>query len=340
MIVGAFDLHRGQITFEYMDMETGDVRRGRIAPADRAHLREWLMRFDGREAAFAVEGCTGWRYVVEELVGAGVVPHLAEPADSAALRGRKKRAKTDRSDSTMLREALVEGRLPESWIPPAQVLEVRAKLRLYKDLSDERVGWIQRIHATLFHMGVPAVRAGLWSPEGQATLECADLSPATRQAVRMGLDVIEGLTVQLNPLRGELVGFARRHPACRALHGALYGVGPFTSAAIWAEMGDCRRFSSSDDAVRHTGLDVTVWSSDKRRSAGRLSRQGPPVLRWALYEAAKNASRVSSPDHAYYQQTRERLGAKRATISVARKLARRAFHILTNLGDQALAEAA
>jgi transposase len=339
MIVGAFDLHRGQITFDYMDMELGEVRRGRIAPADRAHLREWLIRFEGQEAELAVEGCTGWRYVVEELVRVGVVPHLAEPADSAALRGRKKRAKTDRTDSTMLREALADGRLPESWIPPTQVLEVRAKLRLYKDLADERVGWIQRLHATLFHMGAPAIRAGLLTAEGQAAMECADLSPATRQAVRVGADVIEALSAQLDPLRGELVGFARRHPACTALRG-LYGVGPLTSVAIWAEMGDCRRFSSSSDAVRHTGLDVTVWSSDKRRSAGRLSRQGPPVLRWALYEAAKNAARAGSPDHAYYHRTRERLGAKRATISVARKLARRAFHILTNLGDQALTEAA
>ena len=145
MIVGAFDLHRGQITFDYVDMELGEVRRGRIAPADRAHLREWLLRFDGQEAEFAVEGSTGWRYVVEELVRVGVVPYLAEPADSAALRGRKKRAKTDRTDSTMLREVLADGRLPKSGIPPTEVLEVRAKLRLYKDLADERVGWIQRL---------------------------------------------------------------------------------------------------------------------------------------------------------------------------------------------------
>jgi transposase len=257
------------------------------------------MRFEGQEAEFAVEGCTGWRYVVEELVRVGVVPHLAEPADSAALRGRKKRAKTDRTDSTMLREALADGRLPESWIPPTQVLEVRAKLRLYKDLAEGRVGWVQRLHATLFHMGAPVIRAGLLTAEGQAAVECADLSPATRQAMRVGADVIEALSAQLDPLRGELVGFARRHPACTALRG-LYAVGPLTSVAIWAEMGDCRRFSSSTDAVRHTGLDVTVWSSDKRRSAGRLSRQGPPVLRWALYEAAKSAARASSPDHAYY----------------------------------------
>ncbi len=95
-IVGAFDVHRRQLTFEYLDTMTGEVRRGRVAPADREHLREWLARFAGQaEVAFALEGCTGWRYVVEELVAAGVTPHLAEPADTAAARGRKRRAKTD-----------------------------------------------------------------------------------------------------------------------------------------------------------------------------------------------------------------------------------------------------
>ncbi len=92
-IVGAFDVRRRQLTFEYLDTVTGELRRGRVVPADREHLREWLARFTGQpDVAFALEGCTGWRYVVEELVAAGIEPHLAEPADTAALRGKKRHA--------------------------------------------------------------------------------------------------------------------------------------------------------------------------------------------------------------------------------------------------------
>ena len=72
------------------------MKRGQIAPADRAHLRSWLVRFAGRDdVAFALEGCTGWRYVAEELAGAGVAAHVAGPADTAFARGRKRHAKTD-----------------------------------------------------------------------------------------------------------------------------------------------------------------------------------------------------------------------------------------------------
>jgi transposase len=63
-IVGGLDIHRKQITFDYLDTDTGEVKRGQIAPADRQHVRAWLARFAGHgEAAFAVEGCAGWRYV-------------------------------------------------------------------------------------------------------------------------------------------------------------------------------------------------------------------------------------------------------------------------------------
>ena len=71
-IVGGLDIHRKQITFDYLDTVTGEVKRGPIAPADRAHVRAWLARFAGcGDVAFAVEGCAGWRYVAEELAAPG-----------------------------------------------------------------------------------------------------------------------------------------------------------------------------------------------------------------------------------------------------------------------------
>ena len=95
-IVGGLDIHRKQITFDYLDAGTGQVRRGQVSPADRVHLRAWLARFAGREdVAFALEACTGWRYIAEELAAAGITVHLAEPADTAFARGRKRHAKTD-----------------------------------------------------------------------------------------------------------------------------------------------------------------------------------------------------------------------------------------------------
>lgn len=334
VMVGAFDVHRRQITFDVLDRDTGEVKRGRIQPADRVHLREWLVRFDGVEAAMAVEGCTGWRYVVEELHAAGVEAHVAEPAESAFLRGPKRRAKTDRTDARHLRQLLTEGRLPESWIPPTHVLEARNVVRLYKALLDDRTAWAQRIQATLFHQGVPVI-ARLRTEEGLARLAAAELSPTARKTVEVGLSMMDALDAELVVAHGQLDALSRRQAGCKTLRSQLFGVGSVTSVGIWAELGDTRRFRSSAQAVRHTGLDVTVRSSDGKGPAGRLARQGPPVLRWALFEAAKCASRPASPDHDYYRSVRDRIGAQRATLSVARKLARRCHHLLRAMGDAA-----
>jgi transposase len=314
-IVGAFDVHRRQLTFDYLDTVTGELKRGRIVPADREQLRWWLSRFDGRDDVhFALEGCTGWRYVVEELTAAGIVPHLAEPADTAALRGRKRHAKTDKTDSRHLRSHLLAGDLPESWIPAGHVLEARATVRLYKDLVDERGAWHQRIAATLFHQGVP-VTASMATASGRAAAGQLDLSPAGRQAVGTGLRQAGRLSGELEPLRRQLDMISRRQPGCRALRASQFGVGAVTSVAIWAELGDVRRFGNSGDVIRHTGLDITVYSSDGKRSAGHLSRQGPQLLRWALYEAAKCAARPAAPDYGYYTAARDRRQSDRLTMT-------------------------
>jgi len=335
-IIGGFDVHRAQITFDYLDTETGEVTRGQIRPATRGVLQSWLGRFAGRDdVAFAVEGCTGWRFVVEELAAAEIRAHLAEPADTAAARGRKKRAKTDRADARLLRELLCQHRLPESWIPPAHVLEARTLVRLYVALMDERRAWRQRIHAQLFHQGVaPIAGSGLLTEAGRAATSRATLSPAGRQVVDTALAAIDQLTERVLPLRTQLHTIGRAQPGAHALT-AQYGIGPLCAVIIWAELGDPRRFRNSDQAVRFAGLDVTVWSSDGKRAAGHLARQGPSALRWALFEAGKAAARSASPDHEYYVSVADRLGGKRPTLSVARKLIRRCYHTLRELGDAA-----
>ena len=154
-IVMGLDQHRAQITAEWIDTETGEVSRARVAPADRAGVRRFLSRFRGQELEVALEATTGWRFVVEELRAIGAVVHLAEPAETAALRGKKKRAKNDRADARHLRELLMAGRLPESWIPPDHILDLRARVRLRHTLSEQRAEWQQRIQAVLYHHGCP-----------------------------------------------------------------------------------------------------------------------------------------------------------------------------------------
>src|SRR5256884_455508 len=240
-IVGGLDIHRKQLTFDYLDTETGEVKRGPVAPADRAHLRARPARFarpDGR--AFAL-------------------------GDGA--------------------------------------------LRTGKDLA--------------------AVRAAA----------AAHLSPAGQLQVAVALEVLEALDARMHQVRHQLLSAARHLTGAKVLAARLYGVGPVTALAMTCWLAGKDRFSSARKAVRFAGLDITVWSSDRKGPPGRLSRQGPPVLRWAVYEAGKTHARSSAPDHRYYAQVKDRQDGKRAALSEARKLLRQACHILAELGDDALSAA-
>ncbi len=182
-IVAGFDVHRRQITFDALDTETGEVSRGRI-DATAAAVGRWMARFAGEQVDVAVEACTGWLFVCDALVGAGAVAHLAEPVETRALRGPKRRAKTDREDAKWLRELLFEGRLPEAWIPPEHVRQWRSRARMRPTLIDERTHWLQRIQATLFHHGISGTPERLRTRAGRAFLDGLELPEGRARADR------------------------------------------------------------------------------------------------------------------------------------------------------------
>jgi transposase len=159
--------------------------------------------------------------------------------------------------------------------------------------------------------------------------------PAAREQITVALALIDAHDAQLTPLDTELREYAKRQPGCRALM-RHYGIGPLTSITILAELGDAAAL-----APRARPSATPAWTSPcisptRARAPGRLSRQGPSALRWALFEAARCARRPASPDHPYYVETAARLGGNRACLAVARKLLKRSYHTLRELGQEAL----
>ena len=208
-IVAGLDVHRAQITFDALDTETGEVTRGRIDSAPAAVAR-WAGRFAGREIHVAVEACTGWLFVCDALAAAGATAHLAEPVETRALRGRKRRAKTDREDARWLRELLAEGRLPEAWIPPEHVRQWRSRARLRHTLIGERSQWMRRIQATLYHHDVSGTPKKPRTRAGRAFLDKLELPGDTRERIEVALAMVDATDAQI---AGAAAGRTRRSPS-------------------------------------------------------------------------------------------------------------------------------
>lgn len=336
-VIAGFDVHLRQITFDCLDSLTGEVCRGRIA-ATPAAVEEWVGQFPGREVHVAMEACTGWLFVAEAVTRLGGVAHLAETVETRALRGRKRRAKTDRQDALWLRELLAEGRLPEAWIAPEHVRQWRSRLHLRKALIDERTQWLLRIRSVLYHHGLSAGAPGeISGPTGRKFLARLGLPADARERVTVALDMVDTLEREIREIERALRKVARRQTGCQALM-TQFGVGELIALTMLTELGDVTRMSSSRKAVRFAGIDIGVHRSDQTARVGKLTRQGSSHLRWALYEAAQSATRLQSPDYADYHALKARgLTHTRASLTIARKIARRSYHLLHNLGPAAMA---
>jgi transposase len=334
-IVAGFDVHRRQITVDALDTATGEVSRGQIESTPGA-VEEWAAGFPGRVIHVAVEACTGWLFVSRALERLGAIAHLAEPVETSALRGRKRRAKTDRTDAKWLRELLFQGRLPEAWLPPEHVRQWRSRARLRNTLVAERTSWTQRIRATLYHHGVAGAPDELRTLAGRRFLAALELPLDAHERITTALEIIDLLDAQLAELERDLRALARRQAGCQALM-AQYGMGEISSLVTLCELGDVTRLHASRQAVRMAGIDIGVHRSDRHAQLGKLTRQGSAPLRWALFEAAQSASHKTSPDYHDYHALKNRgLSHTRACLTIARKLARRSYHILRALGPAAL----
>ena len=272
-IVGGLDIHRKQLTFDYLDTATGEVKRGQIAPADRAPACL------AGAVRLLVRGCVragGVHRLAVRRGGAGRGrrrAHVAEPADTAFARGRKRHAKTDKTDSRHLRELLAPGPRAQCWIPPSHILECRALLETYHDLRAEHTAWVQRIHAVFFHQGAPALGDGALRTgrdlEAVRTAAACHLSPAGQLQVATAWGMPAGLEDRLDVLRHRLLDAARHLTGAKVLAERLYGVGA-TGLAMTCWLGGAGRFSSSRKAVRFAGLDVTgaVFRTARARPGG------------------------------------------------------------------------
>jgi transposase len=290
---------------------------------------EPLLRLIGDLAAgtpVAFEAAFGWGWLVQLLEDYGFDAHLVHPLRCKAIASA--RLKNDKVDAAILAQLLRAGLLPEAWIAPTAVRQLRALLRHRASLV--RLGTQQRnrIHAVAADHGYDRSASYLSGP-GRGWLAGLDLPAASREIVTDCLAVIDGLAPIIDRIDAELHQHAKADPRTKVLR-TLPGVGEFTALVMVAEIGDITRFGSARKLASRAGLTPTVRGPDLKVRHGHIPGQGSAWLRWVMNQAAQTARR--SPDFAAtYSSIAKRRGKKITTIAIARKLLTRAWHLLADL---------
>jgi transposase len=253
------DVHRKRSQVAVIDGE-GQVLANRNVPNGTETILGVIGGLPpGTPTAF--EAGFGWGWLVELLEGYGFAPHLVHPLRCKAIASA--RLKNDKVDAATLAHLLRADLLPEAWIAPPEVRQLRALLRHRVQLVRLRTMLRNRIHAIVADHGHDRP-AGCWTGPGRAWLASLELPAVSREVIEDDLALIDALESVIGRLDWEIRQHARSDPRVKILT-QLPGVGPFTALVILAEIDDASRFGSARKLASWAGLTPTVpWIGPRR----------------------------------------------------------------------------
>jgi len=328
------DLHRRRSRVVILD-EAGGLVSSRQVVNDPVGLVDAVGEA-GSDAEVVLEATWGWYWAADVLAEAGFGVHLAHPLAIGGYRNR--RVKNDERDATLLADLLRMGSLPEGWIAPPQLRELRELVRYRHKLSQLRAGLKSQIHAVLGKEGVIPSLSELWGPAGATWLDEQQLGEAYATRIASLRRLIGRYDTEVTRLDRLVHGWLRDDTGYRAIQ-HLDGVGPVLAGVFVAEIGDVTRFSSPKRLSSWAGLTPRHRESDTKVVRGPITKQGSPLVRWAAIEAVARY-RGGAPIKATYQRIAARKGNKIARVAAARKLLTLVFYGMRDGEIRCLNEAA
>jgi transposase len=281
-VVG-MDLHRRRSVLVRMTEDGRKLETARIGNSPAA-LRTVMAR--AGSSPKVVAGATyGWYWAADTLAAAGAEVHLAHPLGVKAFTYR--RVKNDERDSADLADLLRMGRLPEAWIAPAEVRELREITRYRQKLVHLRTSCKDQVHGVLAKLGVTVTCTDIFGTAGSAWLDQLRLPQPYGGKVTSLRHLAGELTTEITMLSEVIASLLAGDRGYQVIQ-QLPGIGPVLAAVIIAEIGDITRFPGPARLCSRAGLTPRHRESDVRVSRGHITKQGSRMLRWALIEAIQH----------------------------------------------------
>jgi transposase len=271
---------------------------------------------------------------VDLLQEVGATVHMASPK---ALKWGERRVKNDVIDATDLADMLRLGRLPEAWIAPPAIRELRELVRYRAKLVQLRSGLKAQVHAVMAKEGVLPQRDDMFGPGGNRQLDAMDLGRNYAIRVRSLREFIGLYDREIKILERDIHQHLKGDLGYRAVQ-AINGVGPTIAAILVAEIGDVTRFPTAAHLCSWAGLTPAHHESDAKTRRGRITKQGSRLLRWALIEGI-SSTHGGDVLAAHYRKLAKRRGTNKARVAIARKVLTLAYYGLRDGEIRCLAAA-
>ena len=333
-VVG-MDLHRRRSVLVRMTADGEQLGVARIGNDPELLARE--IGAAGPAPEVVLEATYGWYWAADVLAAAGARVHLAHPLGVKGFAYR--RVKNDVRDAADLADLLRMGRLPEAYLAPPAVRELRELVRHRAKLVGLRSGLKAQVHAVLAKHGLLVAVSDLFGMTGRAELARLPLPAVYRARVNALVRLIDAVEFELDAVERQLRARLAGDRGYRAIQ-AIPGVGPILAAVFVAEIGDITRFPGPRQLVCWAGLTPRHRESDTTVHRGPITKQGSPLVRWAAVEAAQRIPDSAGWLVANRARLTDRRGRNVATVAVARKLLTLVYYGLRDGHIRALAHPA
>jgi len=303
-----------------------------VLPLRRVDLSEWpawskknLRKSD----ILVVEATTNaWDFYdqVAPLVGRVVVANAGKIAGLV-----KSKVKTDRVDVLKLAKLLVAGLIPEVWVPPDDVRELRALMAHRRQLVKNCTMLKNRLQSILHRHQLVPPEGGLFSENNRAWWDKLVVSPIEHLHIQHDLETLDTIAPQIKDTEDEILRLSTSprwfQPAAYLLQ--LPGFGVIIVMTILAAIGDIARFEKDKQLVGYSGLGASVHASGETHRTGRITKAGRRDLRWALVEAAWRAVEHHPHWKNEYERLARRMDKNKAIVAIAHKLLIAVWHVLS-----------
>lgn len=317
MYVG-LDVHK-RFCYGTIMNEKGEIVKDGKFGKDPQSLKEFMEGVD--EATVVLEAGYCWQPVYEWLEKEGHGVKLAHPSETKAI--AKARVKTDKIDSKTLAHLLRADLVPESWVPPREIRDLRSLVKHRAFLVRTRTKLKNRVHAELDTRDVD-LNVPLFTRRGRELLKCLGID-----AVNQLLSVMEVLNVQIREVSEKIRSLAREKEEAMLLT-TIPGVGYYNALLLVAGIGDVNRFPDSDRLCSYAGLVPSVSSSGKKTVYGSITKQGSKWIRWALTQAVHAHVRQDTRLSRFHHRLARKRGKQIATVATARKMLKVVYWMLKN----------
>jgi len=312
------DVHKK--TYSVACVCEGEIVKRDSLVASPEELVAYLQKyFPGAKIETAYEaGFSGYhlhRYLKKHGIKNKVVP----PA-SIEISARD-RVKTDKRDALKIAVQLAAGRLNSIHIPSEEREGYRQITRLREKMVNDRKAVGNRIKSILFQHGHIAAEddrkvSKRWI-EGVLKIS---INEDTDYCLKMLCEQWQALCDKTDEITKKLAEQAKQDEAINTIYESAPGIGAVNARILANELDDMRRFSNEKKLYSYTGLTPCEYSSGEHVRRGHISRQGKPIVRKVLVQAAWVAIKIDPSLKMIYERISNKAGAKRAIIAIARQL--------------------